>query len=496
MKEFLELRNIRKSFVGVNALKGVDFSLRAGEIHCLVGENGSGKSTLIKIISGVLHPDSGGIVIEGKPMDHLEAAASLARGIHVIYQDLSLFPNLSVAENIALSELQEEGRALIDWRAMRRIARAALERIQVDIDLDVEVGDLTIGRQQLVAIGRALTSDLKLLILDEPTASLTKRDIESLLAVVHDLQASGIAVLFVSHKLNEVFAVADRITVLRDGESVATLPRAELTNEKLIALMTGRSITETRFSFPAGDDRLLLEVRGLTKKNNFEEISFELRAGEIVGLTGLIGAGRSELALALFGVSPADRGEVFVGGERVRIRSVQDAVKAGIAYVPENRLVQGLFMKHPVRENLIVAILPRLLTRLGLIDPERRREKVADWIRALDIRVTDSSVAVQTLSGGNQQRVVIAKWLASGPKILILDGPTVGIDVMAKSAIHGIIRELARKGMGVLLISDEVAEVVANCNRILLMRSGRIRAQIVAEGVEPGELQRMVEAGA
>lgn len=496
MKEFLELRNIRKSFVGVNALKGVDFSLRAGEIHCLVGENGSGKSTLIKIISGVLHPDSGGIIIEGRPMDHLEAAASLARGIHVIYQDLSLFPNLSVAENIALSELQEEGRALIDWRAMRRIARAALERIQVDIDLDVEVGDLTIGRQQLVAIGRALTSDLKLLILDEPTASLTKRDIESLLAVVHDLQASGIAVLFVSHKLNEVFAVADRITVLRDGESVATLPRAELTNEKLIALMTGRSITETRFSFPAGDDRLLLEVRGLTKKNNFEEISFELRAGEIVGLTGLIGAGRSELALALFGVSPADRGEVFVGGERVRIRSVQDAVKAGIAYVPENRLVQGLFMKHPVRENLIVAILPRLLTRLGLIDPERRREKVADWIRALDIRVTDSSVAVQTLSGGNQQRVVIAKWLASGPKILILDGPTVGIDVMAKSAIHGIIRELARKGMGVLLISDEVAEVVANCNRILLMRSGRIRAQIVAEGVEPGELQRMVEAGA
>ena len=495
MADFLQLRNIQKSFVGVNALKGVDFSIRQGEIHCLVGENGSGKSTLIKIISGVLRPDSGDLLIEGRRMDHMEAAASLARGIHVIYQDLSLFPNLSVAENIAISELKEERRSLIDWRSVRRIARAAMDRIRVDIDLIAPVGELPIGLQQLVAICRALTRDLKLLILDEPTASLTKRDIDSLLAVVRDLQATGIAILFVSHKLNEIFEVAERITVLRDGESVATLPRSELTNEKLVALMTGRTITETRFSYSGAEKRTLLEVRSLSKKNNFQDVSFRLGAGEIVGITGLIGSGRTELALALFGISPADSGEILIEGRPVRIASVQDAVNAGISYVPENRLVQGLIMKQSVGDNVIAAVLDRLLTPAGLIDPKKRAATADQWIKALDIRLADPGVAVQTLSGGNQQRVVIAKWLAAEPKILVLDGPTVGIDVMAKSSIHSAIRELAAAGMGVLLISDEISEVVNNCNRILIMRSGRIRLELPTNGVRAEEVQRLVEAG-
>ena len=494
MEDFLQLRAISKSFVGVQALKRVDFSIRRGEIHCLVGENGSGKSTLIKIISGVLQPDSGEILVEGRRIGHLEAMASLGRGIHVIYQDLSLFPNLTVAENIAISELQEEGRSLIDWRAMRRIARAAMDRIKVDLPPGQEVGELAVGLQQLVAICRALTHELKLLILDEPTASLPRRDIDNLLGVVRDLQSSGIAVLFVSHKLNEVFEVAERITVLRDGESVGTLPRTELTNEKLVTLMTGRTITETRFSMAETGVRRLLEVRGLSRKGSFQDISFDLRAGEIVGITGLVGSGRTELALALFGISPADSGEILVEEKRTRISSVQDAVRAGIAYVPENRLVQGLIMKKSVADNVIAAILHRLLARLRLIDPRLRREKAAEWVKALDIRVSDPGVPVQTLSGGNQQRVVIAKWLAAEPKILILDGPTVGIDVMAKGAIHNIIRDLAARGMGVLLISDEIPEVVNNCNRVLLMRAGKIRSEISTEGVKPEEVQKLVEA--
>jgi len=495
MEEFLELRGIHKSFVGVYALRGVDFSIRKGEIHCLVGENGSGKSTLIKIMSGVLAPDSGEISVEGRKVGHLGSGTSIGHGIHVIYQDLSLFPNLSVAENIAISELEAKGRSLIDWREVRGIARAAMDRINVSIDLEERVGDLPIGLQQLVAICRALTSELKLLILDEPTASLTKRDIDSLLAVVRDLQSKGIAVLFVSHKLVEIFAVAERITVLRDGETVGSLPSSELTNEKLIALMTGKTITQTRFQRTAGQGRKLLEVRGLSKRNNFKDVSFDLHAGEIVGITGLIGSGRTELALALFGVSPADSGEILVEGKPRRISSVQDAVKAGIAYVPENRLVQGLIMKQSVGDNVIAAILSRLLSPLRLIDPKKRREKSAQWISSLEIKVSDPAVAVQTLSGGNQQRVVIAKWLASDPKILILDGPTVGIDVMAKHAIHNIIRELAARGLGVLLISDEIPEVANNCSRVLLMRSGKIRSELDAEGVRIEELQRLVEAG-
>jgi simple sugar transport system ATP-binding protein len=495
MEQCLSLQGIHKSFVGVYALKGVDFSIRRGEIHCLVGENGSGKSTLIKIISGVLAPDRGEIQVAGQRLDHLGSGAAIKHGIHVIYQDLSLFPNLTVAENIAISELEASGRALVRWGDVRRIARSAMSRIKVSLDLEERVGELPIGLQQIVAICRALTSELQLLILDEPTASLTKRDIDSLLTVVRDLQGKGIAVLFVSHKLSEVFAVAERITVLRDGETVATMPCTGLTDERLVTLMTGKTLKETLFPGPGMAASKILEVRGLSKRNNFRDISFDLRAGEILGITGLIGSGRTELALALFGISPADSGTVVVDGTPVHIGSVHDAVRAGIAYVPENRLVQGLFMKRSVAENVIAAILSRLLTHLRLIDQRRRKQDPLHWIEALEIKVSNPAVAAQTLSGGNQQRVVISKWLASEPKVLILDGPTVGIDVLAKTAIHSTIRGLAARGIGVLLISDEIPEVLTNSNRILLMRSGRIHRQVQAQLVTAEELQRLIDTG-
>ena len=493
MEDFLQLRQIHKSFYGVHALKGVDLSIHKGEAHCLVGENGSGKSTLIKIMSGVLQPDSGEIILEGRQVTQLGSHLTTAHGIQVIYQDLSLFPNLTVAENIALSKLEQEGRSLIDWKEITRIAREAMTRVKVDIPLEALVGDLPIGHQQMVAICRALTCDLKLLILDEPTSSLTKRDIDTLLNVVRDLQAAGISILFVSHKLSEVFAIAERITILRDGESVGSLPGKEVTNEKLISLMTGKTIETKRFTRAGGEDRLLLEVRSLSKARNFKDVTFTLHAGEIVGLGGLIGSGRTELASALFGIGPAESGEILVDNKPVHIGSVQDAVNAGIAYVPENRLVQGLFMRQPVADNIIVTILASLRSKFRLLDRKKCQQSITDWITQLEIKVSNPEVTVSTLSGGNQQRVVIAKWLAASPKILILDSPTVGIDVVAKSAILDFIRSLAARGLGVLLISDEIPELINNTNRILIMRSGRIKNEIVTDGTTEEDIQKYIE---
>jgi simple sugar transport system ATP-binding protein len=494
MADFLRLTAIHKSFVGAYALKGVDFSVRSGEAHCLIGENGSGKSTLIKIISGVEQPDSGEVWANGAPAPHATAAEMIKQGIQVIYQDLSLLPNLTVAENIAIAQLAKSGRPLVNWRKVREIARAATGRIQVELDLDAVAGELPIGLQQMVAICRAFTGDLRLLVLDEPTASLTKGEIDNLIAVVRDMQAHGIAILFVSHKLNEVIDVADRVTVLRDGLTVGSLPREQLSNDKLVEMMTGRPLTQTRFRYAGGRKKKLLEVRNLTKRDNFADVSFDLYEGEILGIAGLIGSGRTELALALFGVSPADSGGISVEGASQRIASVQDAVAAGFAYVPENRLVQGLVLKHSVAENLVAAVIGELVNRWGLIDAPRRNGLVARWVNALDIRLASPDSAVQTLSGGNQQRVVMGKWLATEPRILILDGPTVGIDIAAKSSIHQIVRDLAARGAGVILISDEVSEVVANSNRLLVMRAGRIRSEIDSTAATDADVQALVEA--
>ncbi|MDR3376048.1 MAG: sugar ABC transporter ATP-binding protein [Ancalomicrobiaceae bacterium] len=495
MSNFLQLRNIYKSFVGVRALKGVDFSVRAGEVHCLVGENGSGKSTLIKIISGVQPADSGELLIDGVGITHATPNEMIHRGIQVIYQDLSLLPNLSVAENIAISQIAMIGRKLIRWSEIRAIARAAMARVKIDIDLDKIVGDLPVGLQQMVAICRAFTSDLKLLVLDEPTSSLTKAEIDNLLKVVRDMQANGIAVLFISHKLNEVLAIADRVTGLRDGCTVGTVPRAETNLEKLTEMITGKAVVHTRFHLPAQPRKKLLEVRNLSKKHNFADISFDLYEGEILGIAGLIGAGRTELALALFGISPADSGTITVDGQERRIGSVQDAVEAGFAYVPENRLTQGLVLKRSVGDNIAMAMIDKCANAWGMIDRGRRTGLIDTWVRSLAIKVANADVAVQTLSGGNQQRVVIGKWLATEPKVLILDGPTVGVDIAAKSSIHQIVRDYAARGTGVILISDEVPEVAINSNRVLIMRNGRLRSEVNAEAVGTDEIQRMVEIG-
>jgi simple sugar transport system ATP-binding protein len=490
---FLSMKSISKRYAGVLALDDVDFEIHHGEIHCLVGENGSGKSTLIKIISGNLRPDQGGrIEIDGKTLGSYHSIDSIHRGIDVIYQDLSLFPNLTAAENISFLQVIAEGNRLMRWRAARAIAEKAMARVNVAIPLHLPVAELSIADQQLVAICRALTSEVKLLIMDEPTTALTRKEVGALLAVVKDLQTKGIATLFISHKLNEVLEIADRLTILRDGKKIGTFARGDLTDEELAFSMTGRKLEYSPYAWSPAGNKPLLTVNNLSRRGNFSGVTFSLFHGEILGITGLLGSGRTELALALFGMNRPESGEVLIEGRRERIASVQDAIRCGIGYVPENRMLQGLVMEQAVGQNIVITILARLRNALGLIHPARKEKAVSRWMKDLAIKAPSADSPVQALSGGNQQRVVLAKWMATSPRILILDGPTVGIDVAAKSSIHEIIRDLARKGMGIIMISDEVPEVLHNCNRILVMGRGRIRAEFEAAAATPDRIQKCI----
>jgi simple sugar transport system ATP-binding protein len=480
---FLSLKNVNKRYVGVQALNSVDFEIKKGEIHCLVGENGSGKSTLIKIISGVEQPDNGAVFeIDGERIHDYSAIDAIHKGIEVIYQDLSLFPNLTVAENIALGETIATRNKIIKWKEIRRIARSAMDKIKAHIPLDELVADISLADQQLVAICRALTHDVKLVIMDEPTTALTRKEVDNLFAVVKDLQAKGLATMFVSHKLDEILEIAESVSILRDGKKVGTFESHELDDEKLIELMTGNKLDYVRFERIVQNEITLLEVKNLCKSNNFVDINLHLHSGEILGITGLLGSGRTELARSIFGLNPADSGEIFLQGKAVKIASVQDAIKHGISYVPENRLVQGLVMQQSVSNNIMITILGKLMGSIGLLNRDKCHKSVDKWVRNLSIKIPSVDSPVQTLSGGNEQRVVLAKWIATNPKILILDGPTVGVDVAAKGAIHDIVRELAMRGVGIIVISDELSEVYHNCNRMIVMHKGRFLAEF-----EPGQ---------
>ena len=491
---FLNMKNISKRYVGVQALYNVDFNIKRGEIHCLVGENGSGKSTLIKIISGVETPDDNSYIeINGKIYAHYSSINSIMKGIEVIYQDPSLFLNLNVAENIALSQIIASGNKFISWKKVAEIAGNAMARIGITLPLDEVASNLSIAEQRLVAICRALTSDVKLLILDEPTTALTKKEVDSLFSVIKDLKAKNIATLFVSHKLDEVLQIAERVTILRDGKKIDTLNREELTNEKLTYLMTGKKIEYSKYSTEKILEKPLLEVKNLKKSGNFADINFSLYEGEIIGITGLLGSGRTELAEALFGINPADSGQIKIQGKSIKIRTIQDAVHKGIGYVPENRMVQGLIMPQSVAKNINITVIKKLKGKLGLIDKDKKNKNIRKWVANLDIKGPSTDAPVQTLSGGNQQRVVLAKWIATNPKILILDGPTVGIDIAAKSSIHDIIKHLAQENRGIIIISDEVQEVLYNCNKIIVMHKGMFIAEFKAEETTEEEIQDIID---
>ena len=494
MAKFLDLQGISKHFGGVVALRGVDLSLSAGEVHCLVGENGSGKSTLIKIISGVLRPEPGGrIVIEGQEYPHLDPVQSTACGIQVIYQDLSLFPNLSVAENIAVAGHLGAPR-LVNWRTLRATAQAAMARIGAALDPDARVEDLSIANRQLVAICRAMAADAKLVVMDEPTASLTRHEVDALVRLVADLKRAGICIVFVSHRLDEVMEIADRVTVLRDGAKVGEFPAQEMDDRKLATLMTGKAFAyQTRAAdFSASDT--VLSVRHLSRAGQYADISLDIRAGEIVGLTGLLGSGRTEFALSLFGMNRPTSGEIRLHGKPLALKANAQAIEEGIAYVSEDRLHLGLVLEQPISSNILITVLDELTNGLGLVPEARRRQTARKWIEDLAIKAPNPEHAARTLSGGNQQRVVLAKWMATEPRLLILDNPTVGVDIAAKDGIYEIVRALAARGVAILLISDETPEVFYHAHRVLVMRRGRLAGECIPHESSEAQLQAMVDA--
>jgi simple sugar transport system ATP-binding protein len=493
-ENLLRLEHVSKSYGGLHALRDVSVGIGYGEIHCLVGQNGSGKSTLIKIVSGVERADSGDILFENKPLHALHAADSIHRGIQVIYQDPSLFPNLTVAENIVISEILAKRARCLDWRKVKQRAKEVGEKIQLKIDLDAPVRTLSFAQQQLVAVCRALSNDVRLLIMDEPTTALTRREVEILLNVVRGLQSKGISILFVSHKLNEVFEIAQRFTVLRDANWIGTYERSELTLPKLVTLMTGQEVATAPFRHAVEGERPLLEIANLSRTNEFHDVSLILRQGEVLGLTGLLGSGRTELALAIFGLTQPDSGEIRIDGRPVRIGSAKEAIRLGLGYVPEDRIRQGLVIGQSIGANILLSTTHKVLNRFGLIEVAERTRQIQNWIKALGIKVSDPNLPIQTLSGGNQQKVVIARWLATKPKVLILDSPTVGLDVGAKRSVHQLIHELSLAGVGIILITDEIDEALNNCTRLLLMRDGRIIANLDSSQEDEFSVQARLEA--
>ena len=488
----LAVRHVSKSLAGVRALVDIDLEIAPGEIHCLAGENGSGKSTLIKVISGVHTPEEGSVAIAGREYTHLTPSAAIDAGVRVIYQDFSIFPNLSVMENIALGSEVAAGRRLVNRSRMREVAREAVAKIGFQVDLDELVGNLSVADKQLVAISRALMGDAKLIIMDEPTTALTKKEVRALFDIVADLQSRGIAILFVSHKLEEVFEIAQRFTVLRSGRKVITCPKEDLNRASFARHMTGRDFDEAPYRTGLIDADPVLEVREATVAGAFENASLSVRPGEILGITGLLGSGRTELAMSLFGMIPLDAGTVTVSGQQVSLRGVRDAIKAGIAYVPEDRLTEGLFLSRSIGDNITIAEMDAFTHYLGFIDKEAIRAEERRWVERLGVLTPDPDNAVNTLSGGNQQKVVLAKWLATNPSVLILNGPTVGVDIGSKFTIHSILRELDAQGMAIIIISDDIAEVLTNCSTIAIMRAGHLSEPMSPDALTEAELTRLL----
>jgi rhamnose transport system ATP-binding protein len=481
METFLELSHITKVFPGVKALDDVQFDTHSGEIHALLGENGAGKSTLIKIISGVYKPNEGEIRLDGQPIHFNNPHEAQQKGIATIYQELSLFPELTVAENIFLGHAPHRRVGpfrRLDWRTMNAEARRLLASLNIhDLDPQRNIGSLSVGNRQRVEIVKALSLNARVLIMDEPTASLTEADVERLFEIVRLLRERRVAIIYISHRLQEVYQLADRVTVLRDGKYIATKPVSETKERDLISMMVMRSIDNM---FPKLEGEIgepVLEVRHLTREPVTRDVSFQVRAGEIVGLAGLVGAGRSELGQALFGTLPARSGEIYVNGKRAHIRHPAHSVQLGIAYVPEDRGTQGLVKQMTVRENISLAVL-RALSYATFIDPRKERSVAKEAIQQLNIRTYSLDQIVNKLSGGNQQKIVVSKWLASKPRVLIMDEPTRGIDVGTKAEIHRLMSELAvRRRMAILMISSELPEILGMSDRVLVMREGRIVAE-------------------
>lgn len=476
----LRLTNISKSYAGVQALRNVDFDLREGEVHALLGENGAGKSTLVKVITGVHQADTGDIYLDGKPVVLNNPREATRRGISAIYQELSIFPDLDIAENIFAGRQPANTAGLVNWRKMYTESEKLLELLGVRLDLKAKARSLSIAQQQMIEIARALSLNARILIMDEPTSALMLSEVADLFRIVRRLRNDGTAVLFISHRLDELFELADRVTVLRDGQYVDTCPMEGVTREALIRMMVGRSVSNLFPKQAVETGEVVLQVQNLSRRGKFENVSFELRRGEILGMAGLVGAGRTEVAEAIFGINPASSGNIRVNGNTVHIRDPRQAMALGLAYVPEDRQNHGLVLPMDVAENISLPVLPEY-TRNGWLDQKTARRAAHQSAAQMEVRASSVWQKVRELSGGNQQKVVLAKWLATNPRILILDEPTRGIDVGTKAAVHKLMGDLAAQGLAILMISSELPEIMAMSDRILVMREGRVTGQLSRE---------------
>tara|TARA_B100000963_G_C22628317_1_gene673520 strand:- start:1122 stop:2642 length:1521 start_codon:yes stop_codon:yes gene_type:complete len=469
----ISVKNVSKVFGGVQALDDVSFEVEQGEVHCLAGENGCGKSTLIKIITGVYHPEKGvKMNFFGKTFNSISPNEARNLGIAVIWQDLALFPEMSVAENIAFDSLLGNKPRLVSRQKIFEIAKNTINQLNVDIDLEISLKKLPIAKRQIVAIARSLVNKAKIIFMDEPTSSLTQSETDILLSIVKTLSKNKVSVVFVSHRLAEVIEIANRVTVIRDGKLVGVFNSEGMTQTKLTELMTGQEFNSNVISKDKSDQKVMLQINNLSRLNEYKNINLKIRESEIVSLTGLIGSGRTELALSLFGRTKPDSGQIILNNKILNLNSNRMAIDEGIGYVPEDRLSLGLIQPQPISGNLILPILKVISKINGLISLKKKKDIVTSFINDLNVKVGHHDDPVSTLSGGNQQRIVLAKWLASSPKLLILDSPTVGVDVGARAGLFKIIRNLANDGLAILMISDEVQEVYFNSDRVIHMSKG------------------------
>jgi len=493
MSEYLlQMTGIDKRFGGVHALDHVNFAVRPGKVMCLAGENGCGKSTLVKIISGVYTRDEGEVLFEGKPIQHITPAESSALGIQVIYQDLSIFPNLTVMENLAINSEITAKRRIVNRKRWEQTAKEALSKIGYNIDLYAKMGDLSVADKQLVAICRALLFNAKLIIMDEPTTALTKKEVDALFKTVRQLRDSGIAIMFISHKTEEIFEISDDVCIMRNGKNVFSGPTSQLTKKDFTYYMTGRELEDDYFVPTNISKEPVLKLDRLTWNGKFQNVSFDLRKGEILGVTGLLGSGRTELALALFGLGKVDSGTITLNGQPVKITSPIQAQKLRIGYVPEDRLTEGLCLRQPIADNIMLSSLKQLTHALGTYREAELFAKANEWVDKFSIATDDAHKHASTLSGGNQQKIVLSKWLNNDLDVLILNGPTVGVDVGAKQDIHALVHDLANQGLAVIIISDDLAEVVVNCNRVIVMKDGNMVSELTGEQINEENILEVI----
>jgi len=477
----IEMKGIKKYFYGVKALDGVDFKIRTGEVHALIGENGAGKSTLVKILTGVYQPTAGIIILNDKPVQFPSPQISQKAGISAIHQEAIMFPDLSIIENIFMGHhIKNKSNGLLSWREMKDKTQLLLDKLELDIRPDTKVRNLSVAQRHMVEVAKALSLDAKVVIMDEPTSALTLKEVEYLYKIIRKLKSEGKAIIFISHKFEEVFEIADYFTVLRDGKYIGEGTIANITVDKVVQMVIGRSLGQMYPKFEAEKGNIILKVENLTKIGVFKNISFDLHKGEILGFFGLVGAGRSEVMQTIFGVNTKTSGDVFIDGEKVNITNPSDAMNHGLAYLPEDRQIQGAILAMNIRENVTLPIIDRT-SRNIFLDRNREFEITDEYGKNIEIKASGWEQLVENLSGGNQQKVVFAKWIATKPQILIMDEPTKGIDVATKATVHNFISELAKKGIAIILISSELPEILGMSNRVIVMHEGVITAKFTRE---------------